>query len=131
MAVTRPADILCIEDDGEMIELIRLILEQQGYRVRGFTSGREGLEAARERVPDLVLLDLMMPQMDGWEVLRSFKRDPALSRTPVVLVTAKAQSIDKMLGLHVARADGYITKPFGPQELQEKVATVLAEHGIG
>ena len=131
MVATRPADILCIEDDAEMIELIRLILEQQGYTVRGFTSGLEGLEAARERVPDLVLLDLMMPQMDGWEVLRSFRRDPALRKTPVVLVTAKAQSIDKMLGLHVARADGYITKPFGPQELQEKVAAVLAEHGAG
>lgn len=131
MVATRPADILCIEDDAEMIELIRLILEQQGYTVRGFTSGREGLEAARKQVPDLVLLDLMMPQMDGWEVLRSLRRDPALSKTPVVLVTAKAQSIDKMLGLHVARADGYITKPFGPQELQEKVATVLAEHRAG
>lgn len=128
MVACGPADILCIEDDGEMIELIRLILHQQGHTVRGFTSGVEGLEAARARVPDLVLLDLMMPQMDGWEVLRTFKRDPALSRTPVVLVTAKAQSIDKMLGIHVARADGYITKPFGPQELVERVATVLAEH---
>ncbi len=129
MVAARQADILCIEDDGEMIELIRLILEMQGYTFRGFTSGAEGLEAARRRVPDLVLLDLMMPNMDGWEVLRSFRQDPLLRDTPVVLVTAKAQSIDRMLALHVARADGYITKPFGPHELQERVAAVLAERG--
>ncbi len=109
------------------MDLIRLILEQQGYTFRGCTSGEEGLEAARTKVPDLVLLDLMMPGMDGWEVLRRMRRDPKLAGVPVVLVTAKAQGIDKMLGLHVARANDYITKPFGPQELIDCVARVLAE----
>jgi len=122
-------DILCIEDDAEMIELIRLILQQRGYSVRGCTTGAEGLEAARASPPSLILLDLMMPRMDGWEVLRTLRRDPVLADTPVVLVTAKAQSIDKMLGLHVAMADDYITKPFGPQELVDCVARVLDRRG--
>jgi DNA-binding response OmpR family regulator len=114
-----------------MIDLIRLILEQQGYSVRGFTSGEEGLAAAIERAPDLILLDLMMPRMDGWEVLRRIRKEPDLATTPVVLLTAKAQGIDKMLGLHVARVDDYVTKPFGPQELIDRVATVLAAHTPG
>lgn len=124
--MSRSADILCIEDDAELIELIRLILQQQGYSVRGCTSGEEGLQAAHNQVPDLILLDVMMPMMDGWEVLRRIRRAPDLAAVPVVLVTAKAQGIDKMLGLHVARADDYITKPFGPQELVDCVAKVLA-----
>ncbi|HLE04641.1 MAG TPA: response regulator, partial [Anaerolineales bacterium] len=74
---------------------------------------------------DLVLLDLMMPDMDGWEVYQRMKSDEALRDIPVVVVTAKAQSIDKVLGLHIAKVDDYITKPFGPQELLESVEKIL------
>lgn len=81
--------------------------------------------------PDLVLLDLMMPDMDGWEVYQKMKADEATKATPVIVVTAKAQSIDKVLGLHIAKVDDYITKPFGPQELLESVEKVLARQAQG
>jgi DNA-binding response OmpR family regulator len=87
--------------------------------------GREGLEAVRRIKPDLVLLDLMMPDMDGWEVYQQMKADPDLKDIPVIVVTAKAQSIDKVLGLHIAKVDDYVTKPFGPQELLRSVERVL------
>jgi DNA-binding response OmpR family regulator len=79
----------------------------------------------RKLKPDLVLLDLMMPDMDGWEVYQQMKTDDALKAIPVIVVTAKAQSIDKVLGLHIAKVDDYVTKPFGPQELLQSVNKVL------
>jgi len=118
--------VLCVEDDREMIDLISLILEQRGYEVEGVTSGAEGLRAARRERPDLILLDLMMPEMDGWEVLRQLKNEDSLASVPVVVVTAKAQNIDRVLGLHIAGVDDYVTKPFGPEELLERIEKVLA-----
>jgi DNA-binding response OmpR family regulator len=79
----------------------------------------------RREKPDLILLDLMMPDMDGWEVYQQIKADSGLREIPVIVVTAKAQSIDKVLGLHIAKVDDYITKPFGPQELLESVEKIL------
>ena len=123
MADTRR--ILCIEDEPEMIDLIRLILERKGFEVLGAVGGKDGLEAVRREKPDLVLLDLMMPDVDGWEVYRQMKADEELKDISVVVVTAKAQSIDKVLGLHIAKVDDYVTKPFGPGDLQESVDRVL------
>lgn len=120
--------ILCIEDEPEMIDLIRLILERKGFEVLGAVGGQEGLDAVRREKPDLVLLDLMMPDVDGWEVYRQMKADEELKRIPVVVVTAKAQSIDKVLGLHIAKVDDYITKPFGPGDLLESVDRVFEKH---
>ncbi|MGQ9553074.1 MAG: response regulator transcription factor [Anaerolineae bacterium] len=120
--------VLCIEDDPEMIELVCLILEQHGYEVVGRTSGSQGLRAAAEIRPDVILLDLMMPEMDGWEVYRHIKREPSLAAIPVIIVTAKAQNIDKVLGLHIAKVDDYVTKPFGPNELLRCIERVLARH---
>jgi DNA-binding response OmpR family regulator len=120
--------ILCIEDEPEMIDLIRLILERKGFEVLGAVGGQEGLEAIRREKPDLVLLDLMMPDVDGWEVYRQMKADEGLQRIPVVAVTAKAQSIDKVLGLHIAKVDDYVTKPFGPGDLVESVERVLKKY---
>jgi two-component system response regulator VicR len=117
--------VVCIEDEPEMIDLVRLILGRKGFEVIGANGGIEGLEVVKAEKPDLVLLDLMMPDMDGWEVYQQLKADPALSEIPVVVVTAKAQSIDKVLGLHIAKVDDYITKPFGPQELLESVEKIL------
>ena len=117
--------ILCIEDEPEMIDLIRLILERKGFEVLGAVGGQEGLDAVRSEKPDLVLLDLMMPDVDGWEVYRQMKADEELKDIPVVVVTAKAQSIDKVLGLHIAKVDDYVTKPFGPGDLLEAVDRVL------
>jgi two-component system response regulator VicR len=117
--------ILCIEDDQEMIDLICLILSRSGFEIRGANGGKEGLEIIRTEHPDLVLLDLMMPEMDGWEVYQQMKADEATKNIPVIVVTAKAQSIDKVLGLHIAKVDDYIAKPFSPQELLTSVDNVL------
>ena len=108
-----------------MIDLVRLILGRKGFNVIGANGGVEGLEAVRRERPDLVLLDLMMPDMDGWEVYQQIKADSELREIPVIVVTAKAQSIDKVLGLHIAKVDDYISKPFGPQELLDSVEKIL------
>ncbi|MCA1899530.1 MAG: response regulator [Chloroflexi bacterium] len=118
--------ILCIEDEQEMIDLIQLILTRRGFEVRGASGGKEGLQAVRELHPDLVLLDLMMPDMDGWEVYQQMKADEATRGIPVIIVTAKSQNIDKVLGLHIAKVDDYISKPFGPQELIDSVERIFA-----
>lgn len=117
--------ILCIEDETEMIELMRLILSRRGFEVHGAPGGVEGLKMVRELHPDLVLLDLMMPVMDGWEVYQQIRADESTRDIPVIVVTAKAQNIDKVLGLHIAKVDDYIAKPFSPQELLESVEKVL------
>ncbi|MCJ7706399.1 MAG: response regulator [Anaerolineales bacterium] len=122
---TETKRVVCIEDEPEMIDLVRLILGRKGFYVIGANGGIEGLETVRREKPDLILLDLMMPDMDGWEVYQQIKSDPQLRNIPVVVVTAKAQSIDKVLGLHIAKVDDYITKPFGPQELLESVEKIL------
>lgn len=125
MSEERKKKIVCIEDEPEMIDLVRLILGRRGFELIGAIGGREGLETVRRVKPDLVLLDLMMPDMDGWEIYQHMKADEELRNIPVIIVTAKAQSIDKVLGLHIAKVDDYITKPFGPQELIESVNRVL------
>jgi two-component system response regulator VicR len=117
--------VVCIEDEREMIDLVKLILGRKGFDLVGAVGGREGLETVRRLKPDLVLLDLMMPDMDGWEVYQQIKADDKLKDTPVIVVTAKAQSIDKVLGLHIAKVDDYVTKPFSPQELLQSVNKVL------
>ncbi len=117
--------ILCIEDDEEMIDLIRLILTRRGFDVLGAFSGESGLEIIRHEKPDLILLDLMMPEMDGWEVYQQIKSDEATHNIPVIVVTAKAQSIDRVLGLRIAKVDDYISKPFSPQELLDSIESVL------
>ena len=117
--------ILCVEDEPEMIDLMRLILGRRGFEVKGANGGVEGLKMVRNELPDLVLLDLMMPDMDGWEVYQQMKADEKTKNIPVIVVTAKAQSIDKVLGLHIAKVDDYITKPFSPQDLMNSVEKVL------
>ncbi len=117
--------ILCIEDDPEMIDLIRLILGRRGFEVLGAAGGNAGIKAVREELPDLVLLDLMMPDMDGWEVYQQMKANESTRNIPVIVVTAKAQSIDRVLGLHIAKVDDYISKPFSPQELMNSVEKII------
>lgn len=119
--------VVCIEDEPEMIDLVKLILGRKGFQVIGANGGREGLALIERERPNLVLLDLMMPDMDGWEVYQQMKAREDMKTIPVIIVTAKAQSIDRVLGLHIAKVDDYITKPFGPQELLESVERVLAK----
>jgi two-component system response regulator VicR len=124
---TPPIRVVCIEDEPEMIDLVRLILGRKGFEVIGAPGGQEGLRAIAQLKPNLVLLDLMMPDIDGWEVYQRMKADPEIRSIPVIVVTAKSQSIDRMLGLQIAKVDDYVTKPFGPAELLRSVEKVLAK----
>ncbi|MEM7801455.1 MAG: response regulator [Chloroflexota bacterium] len=119
--------IVCIEDEPDMIDLVKLILTRHGFTVHGALGGQIGLEKVKEIRPDLVLLDLMMPEMDGWQVFQSMRVDEEISEIPVIILTAKAQSIDKVLGLHIAKVNDYVTKPFTPQDLISAVKRVLQE----
>lgn len=117
--------VVIVEDEQEMIDLIQLILSRRGFDVIGANGGAKGLEAIRQHQPDLVLLDLMMPEMDGWQVYQQLKADDDTASIPVIVVTAKAQNIDKVLGLHIAKVDDYIPKPFSLEELVERIEKVL------
>lgn len=118
-----------IEDEPEMIDLVSLILGRRGYTVLGANGGREGLDLIRRELPDLVLLDLMMPDMDGWDVYHQIKSDEITRNIPVIVITAKALNIDKVLGLRIAKVEDYIAKPFSPQELLDRVDKVLSKKG--
>lgn len=117
--------VVYVEDDLEMIDLVSLILNRRGYQVHGAHGGRNGLDLIFKEIPDLVLLDLMMPGMDGWEVFQQIKANEKTRHIPVIIITAKAQDIDRVLGLHIAKVDDYICKPFRPQELVDAVEKVL------
>lgn len=124
--------IIVIEDESEMIDLISMILQREGYKVYGASSGLQGLILVEDVQPDLILLDLMMPDMDGWEVYQRLKADPRTHSVPVIVVTARSQSIDKVLGLSIAKVDDYLTKPFSPADLLESVnRTLLARRERG
>lgn len=126
-----PAKILVVDDDREMVELIQLFLDNAGYVTLCAFSGEEALEKTFNEKPDLILLDIMMPRIDGWEVLRRIKEDPEARKIPVAFITARTQNIDKMIGLSVMKAAGYITKPFSKQELLGEVRRILEESGAG
>ena len=125
METKKSIHIFYFEDDPEMIDLVNLILGRIGYEVKGTASGAVGLEIVKEEVPDLILLDLMMPGMDGWDVYHQLKAIDITKNIPVIVVTARAQPIDRVLGLHIAKVDGYLCKPFHPKELQDSVELVL------
>jgi DNA-binding response OmpR family regulator len=118
--------VIYFEDDKDMVELVRIILGREGYQVEGIAEGQAGIKAVQQNSPDVVLLDLMLPDMDGWEIFRQLKHDESTADIPVIVITAKAQSIDKVLGLEIAKVDDYISKPFRPNELVDRVEEVLA-----
>jgi two-component system response regulator VicR len=124
-----PNKIMVVDDEPDVVDLVRLVLESDGFSVVTAYSGKECLEKVGKEMPDLVLLDIMMPQMDGWEVYSRIKANPGTTDIPVAMLTAKSQSIDKMIGLHVVKVDDYITKPFGRSELLERVKKILKEKG--
>jgi DNA-binding response OmpR family regulator len=119
--------IIYIEDDPEMIDLVTLILNRRGFVVKGAHGGKQGLELLQQEKPDLILLDLMMPDVDGWDVYQQIKAGETTRNIPVIVITAKSQAIDRVLGLHIAKVDDYISKPFRPQELMDSVERVLAK----
>ncbi len=116
--------ILVIEDDADIAELIQFNLEQAQYRVTVCTNGKAGLAKAQEIIPDLVVLDLMLPDMGGLEICRELKGDEETKRIPVLMLTAKSEEIDRIVGFEVG-ADDYLTKPFSPRELALRIKAIL------
>src|SRR5574338_586478 len=117
--------ILIIDDDLDTLRLVGLMLQRQGYQISAATNGQQGLEKAFDENPDLILLDVMMPDLDGYEVTRRLRRNPATLATPVLLFTAKTQLDDKVMGFE-AGANDYLTKPTHPSELQARVKNLLS-----
>ena len=120
--------ILIIEDESDMIDLLRLILERSKFEVVGAVGGRKGLDLVRAERPDLILLDLMMPHLNGWEVYRQLKTDSELKGIPVIVITVRPRDDDETLGTRIAKVDGYITKPFRQQELLDNIHRVLEKN---
>lgn len=116
--------ILVVEDHEDTRELLKYNLEAAGLDVRTSSDGHGGLEQAREIKPDLVILDLMLPGIDGLEICRRLKKEPATSHTPVIMLTAKGEEVDRIVGLELG-ADDYVVKPFSPRELMLRVKAVL------
>ena len=117
--------ILIIDDDLDTLRLVGLMLQRQGYQISAATNGQQGLDKAFEEDPDLILLDIMMPDMDGYEVTRRLRQNPSTMETPILMFTAKTQLDDKVVGFEVG-ANDYLTKPTHPSELQARVKTLLA-----
>jgi two-component system, OmpR family, alkaline phosphatase synthesis response regulator PhoP len=120
----RTGRILIIEDDPDVAELIRYNLAKEGYEVSISAKGIQGLEQAKACRPDLILLDIMVPELNGWEVCRRLKKDPDLAQIPVIMVSGRVEEGDKVLGFEVG-ADDYVTKPFSPRELIARIRAVL------
>jgi len=116
--------ILAVEDEEDILELLRYNLSKEGFQFVGVTSGEEAMRHLRTARPDLVLLDLMLPGLDGLEICRRLKQDPATRDLPVIMVTAKGEEPDIVAGLELG-ADDYITKPFSPRVLLARVRAVL------
>jgi two-component system alkaline phosphatase synthesis response regulator PhoP len=116
--------VLLVEDEQDVAELIRYNLTKEGYDVVLCGNGNEALRLARENRPDVMLLDIMVPQLNGWEVCRRIKKDPELAAIPVIMVSGRVEEGDKVLGFEVG-ADDYVTKPFSPRELIARVRAVL------
>ncbi len=116
--------LLLVEDDDDLLEVLRLTFESEGFRCHLATSGEDALTLCRRHAPDLVVLDLMLPGMDGIEVCQEIKKDAALSQIPVLMLTARSEESDVVLGLGVG-ADDYITKPARPRELIARVRSIL------
>ena len=117
--------VVCIEDDPDMINLIRFVLRTKSINLIGAIGGKVGLETVRRVKPDLLLLDLMMPEVHGWDVLQEIRQDHELKDLPVIIVTVKSQVEDKVLGTHVFGAKDYVVKPFKVQNLLSSVCSAL------
>lgn len=120
--------ILVCDDERHIVRLIQVNLEKQGWQVVTAYDGKEGLEKIRTEKPDLCVLDVMMPYMDGFEVLKSLRREPETESLPVIMLTAKAQDKDVFEGYHYG-ADMYLTKPFNPAELVSFVKRIAQGNG--
>jgi DNA-binding response OmpR family regulator len=120
----RQRTILIVDDEEDVLDLLQLVFETSGFEVRRASTGKSAVSSAYEQPPDVVLLDVMMPEMDGWQVLRTLKGDERTKHIPVVMLSARAERRDKMIGLQEG-AEGYIAKPFSPAEVVREVQSFL------
>lgn len=118
------AKILVVDDEPDAVELVAFNLRQSGYSVTTAADGAEALQKARTQLPDLIVLDVMLPEMDGFEICKLLRHDPATEKMPIIMLTAKASEVDRVLGLELG-ADDYLTKPFSPRELMLRVKKML------
>ena len=117
-AMVMCAKIMVVDDEPDTVDLVALVLTNEGHEIIPAYNGRTALDKLKgEEKPDLILLDIMMPDIDGWGVYQAIRKNNDTKHIPVIMLTSKSQSIDKMIGLHVIGVDGYITKPFGRKEL--------------
>jgi two-component system phosphate regulon response regulator PhoB len=116
--------ILVVDDEPDVVELVEFNLKTAGYQVLRAGDGGEALRRAREELPDLIVLDLMLPEVDGFEVCKILRRDQRTRNIPILMLTAKAEEIDRVLGLELG-ADDYVTKPFSPRELVLRIKNLL------
>jgi two-component system phosphate regulon response regulator PhoB len=116
--------ILVVDDEPEAVELVEFNLKQAGYAVTTAADGAEALKKARSQTPDLIVLDVMLPEMNGFEICKVLRLDPATAGIPIIMLTAKAAEIDRVLGLELG-ADDYLTKPFSPRELVLRIRKIL------
>ena len=119
--------VVCIEDDSEIIDLISLIVERQGMEFIGAQGGMSGLETVKRLIPDLVLLDLMMPDVDGWQVYDTLRSSPETRQIPIIIVTARGQQDHRVMEMRASNAENLVTKPFGPADLIRAMERVLAQ----
>jgi len=119
-----PGTIAIIEDEANIVELIKYNLDREGYKTISANNGRKGLELVRQELPELVILDLMLPELDGLSVCKQLRSDPLTKTIPIIILTAKSEEADRVLGLEMG-ADDYVTKPFSPRELVARVRAVL------
>jgi two-component system alkaline phosphatase synthesis response regulator PhoP len=122
--------ILVVDDDKKIVRLVRSYLEQEGFQVLTAYDGETALHAIRRDRPDLVVLDLMLPDRDGWEITQRVRRDQNLAGLPIIMLTARVEDTDKIVGLELG-ADDYIAKPFNPREVVARVRAVLRRAGGG
>src|ERR1700737_1701919 len=116
--------ILIIEDDRDIVELVRYNLANEGFQVSAASDGNSGLNALKKTPPDLLLLDLMLPKLSGLDICREIRRDDSLNRLPILMLTARGDEADRVVGLEMG-ADDYVTKPFSPRELTPRVKDLL------
>ena len=122
--ISESATILIVEDEQDIRELLAYNLEKEGYATVQAADGKEGLDLARSRKPDLILLDLMLPKMDGLAVCRELERDSGTVRIPIIMLTARGEDVDRILGFELG-ADDYVVKPFSPRELMLRISVIM------
>ncbi|SVB98614.1 uncharacterized protein METZ01_LOCUS251468, partial [marine metagenome] len=119
-----PSKILIVEDDPDIVDILSYNLKQADLKVKSVPDGSSALAEVKRRLPDLILLDLMLPKVDGLEVFRLLKSEPETKNVPIIMITAKGEEVDRIVGLELG-ADDYITKPFSPREVVLRVRSVL------